>query len=232
MVPRSQRWRDKGKPAERQGRKATGPSGQPGYRTSSIRHGTSSAGQTGTRFPTRLDGDLGLKLDFPPRPRSGPRPGAGAISPSSRPGSQRTPTMPTSTKRKHLSTRQPNWSCSPLGGRRGPGVRPCQNRTPDAVHASGGNRVAPRDLGVGPGGEGHRESRPSRSRLSATTRKVVAFATNGEQAVRFLWGLGCAGLEGGDVRPLERWGQDRESHFPLSLPTETDQIAMGSAAAT
>ena len=71
MVPRSQRWHDKGKPAERLGRKATGPSGSPGYRKSSFHCGRHPRGKSES-VPVAIEMCSGCeaRLPFPAPPRA------------------------------------------------------------------------------------------------------------------------------------------------------------------
>ena len=52
-----------------------------------------------------------------------------------------------------------------------------------------------------------------------------------DRTQRALWGHGRAVMGGDAACTLERWGQDQRACLPQCLPTGSDQIVMGSAAA-
>lgn len=176
---------------------------------SSIHTGRHPRGNTGFVPHLLKGGRLGVKLDFPPRPRSGHPPGAGPSSPLETAGGFSANAMsPTRMRKDTTRDVAAPQSCAAGGPRRHLelGVRP--SHSGGTAAPSGRAEAIGRPMGLR--GEGAEEEEE-------------------EQGWRVLWGLGRAALGGDDVRSSARWGLRRRAPLPLCLPTGTDQIAMGNA---
>ena len=199
MVPRSQRWHDKGKPAVRLGRKATGPSGSPGYRKSSFHFGRHPRGKS-EFVPVAIEMCSGWKLaSLPGTAPSFRELGAGPLLSCDRPASKRASVMfNRMTNNNSVSMRQTTkmFCVSGVGLSTNACARPFTSSLPA--------RTATHGFAI--------PSETTEQGFPFQPLDVVKDDIE-RRTQRDLWGLGHVVIGGDDASSLERWGQDQRTAF-------------------